>query len=436
MMLMIILIFAGLVFLVLTPSFLSPKKQAIAEAIQSFKVREKNLKSDYQFRIKELKRRHQSGYYDDEDFQSMVNELDQEFSQSLLRLSSSQTEVTTRPGRKSLLLVFVLSVGVAVTIYLKIGALDFVDEQQQLTSLLQQNSVAMNYLKQQASHENNMENVKQLILASRMRLDLTPYNPDVWMDYGQIQSRLGRYQNAVEAMEKAMQLAPDNNDIKLALAQVLPRLDSEFAKKEADILIQQVLKADPENEKALLAIGFNAYSNGNYALAITSWEKVIAKRPPDSKAVKLLKRSIETAKVKMHQLSSKPSLAKTQTQKAVAATKGKVTVNLAISETLLKQLKGTEQVFVFAKAVNGPPMPLAVKRIPVSALPQKLTLSDDNAMRPELRMSQFTNIYISAKLSRTGNVLDKSGDIVVKSQPVSAPYKDQVITLKLDKSDS
>jgi len=431
-MIIISILFSVIVLLVLLPSFIGNNKAALNEAEQSYLVREKNLKSDYQFRLKELKRRFKTGYYDEEDFSNLVNELDSEFAKSLSNLSQSHTQVHIAKGKMSLALTLILISLLAIGIYLKEGEMAYVQQKDQLTALLQQNPVAMTYLKQQVKHENNMENVKQLILASRIQIDLQPYNPAVWMEYGQLQQRLGRYQNAVDAMEKALQLSPNDSDIKLALAQTLPRLDTDFANKEADMMMQQVLASNPNNEKALLALGFNAFEKANYALAISSWEKVIAQRPANSKAVKLLQRSIATAKIKMKQLTNmEPSSAKGKMQ---ATAQGSVQVLLSMGDELKKELNGNESIFVFAKALTGPPMPLAVKRYRASDLPVTLTLSDDNAMRPELKMSQFTNIYISAKLSKTGNVLSKEGDIVVKSKPIKAPYKNQKVVLKLIKT--
>jgi len=62
-----------------------------------------------------------------------------------------------------------------------------------------------------------------------------------------------------------------------------------------------------------------------------------------------------------------------------------------------------DSLFVFAKAASGPPMPLAVKRLTVADLPVEVSLSDADAMMPQLKISGFQQIQLTARISRAGN---------------------------------
>lgn len=430
---MMILVVAGFTLLLmvfLAPPLISKRKKDIQRVSDSFDIRIQQLKSDYQFRLKELSRRHKAEFFTEDEYQQIRLELNDETASSLESVESLKTLPKTTPSITGFLFALIVVITIAVLSYWKFGQPELVDERSELLSLLEQNPKALDYLKQQASKQGDIKAVKQLLLAARMQIDLKPLDPSAWMGYADIQSHLGRYEIAVNAMQRAMQLDPANNDIKLALAQVLPKLKTDFANREAEILIERVLRDEPDNERALLTQGFTAFSSKNYKLAISVWEKVVAKRNPQSKAVQLLKRSIQTAKMKMAGLEGQSDNSSAVT---LNSSKG-VKVVVQISPEVSQSLTGNETLFVFAKAASGPPMPLAAVRFPLKSIPEEIVLNDKNAMRPALKMSQYKDIYVSARISKTGNAIAQPGDITVKSDPITAPFSGQTIYIKFIKS--
>ncbi len=430
MMIFVVAGFTLLLVVFLAPSLVAKRKKAIQQVSDSFDIRTRQLKSDYQFRLKELSRRHKTQFFTDDEYHQLQQELDDETASSLESIASLKSLPVTTSSVTGLLFALIMVVAIAVVSYWYVGQPDLIDERAELLTLLEQNPKAMDYLKQQASKQGDIKAVKQLLLAARMKLDLKPLDPAVWMDFGEIQSRLGRFDQAVNAMQKAMQLDPENNNIKLALAQILPKLKTDFANREAEILVERVLRDDPDNERALLTQGFTAFSNKNYALAIAAWEKVLEKRAPGSKAVKLLERSIQTAKMKM---AAGNNGSKQSKNTSLNSSQG-VKVVVKISPEVRQSLTGNETLFVFAKAASGPPMPLAAVRFPLKAIPKEIVLNDKNAMRPALKMSQYKDIYVSARISKTGTAIAQKGDITVKSEPVTAPFSGQTIHINFIKS--
>ena len=84
-------------------------------------------------------------------------------------------------------------------------------------------------------------------------------------------------------------------------------------------------------------------------------------------------------------------------------------------------------VFVFARAVSGPPMPLAIQRLTVSQLPTTITLDDSNGMLPNMKLSDFPQVVIGARISRSGDPLAKSGDWQTLSDPVETKRKETIV---------
>jgi cytochrome c-type biogenesis protein CcmH len=87
----------------------------------------------------------------------------------------------------------------------------------------------------------------------------------------------------------------------------------------------------------------------------------------------------------------------------VASNAIELKVRVELAPELLEKVRPEDTLFVFAKAASGPPMPLAVKRLTVADLPAEVTLSDADAMMPQLKISSFPQIQLMARISRDGN---------------------------------
>lgn len=93
---------------------------------------------------------------------------------------------------------------------------------------------------------------------------------------------------------------------------------------------------------------------------------------------------------------------------------------VVLSPTLAAQVQPTDTVFVFARAVNGPPTPLAVIHRQVKDLPIAFTLDDSMAVWPEAKVSSFPQVVVTALVSKSGEGQPREGDLLGQSAPVSA----------------
>jgi len=93
-------------------------------------------------------------------------------------------------------------------------------------------------------------------------------------------------------------------------------------------------------------------------------------------------------------------------------------IEVALDTKLKDRLAPDDVLFVYAKAANGPPMPLAIQRLPASNLPVSVTLTDGMGMLPNMKLSQFPQVVIGARVSKSGNATPQSGDLQTLTAPL------------------
>ena len=99
-----------------------------------------------------------------------------------------------------------------------------------------------------------------------------------------------------------------------------------------------------------------------------------------------------------------------------------------LAAALKDKVKPDDTVFIFARASNGPPMPLAAKRVTVAQLPIEVELSDADAMMPQMKLSQFAEVQLVARVSRAGQ--PTQGEWIGRGAPLpSATQATQRLTI-------
>lgn len=207
----------------------------------------------------------------------------------------------------------------------------------------------------------------------------------------------GSFELAATTLQKLIAL--DQNDINTILktADSLSRASGGAITPEANALINQALTQDPNHPQALWLASMAAAQQGQNLQATDYLNKLLP----------LLAGTEQEAQVQ--QIIDRLNTANNeQPQQKASKT---IALKVTIDEATQTSIPATASVFVFARAQNGPPAPLAAKRLTVADLPADVTLSEQDAMLPNLTIAKFTDIELSAKVSLSGNPADKTGDI-------------------------
>ena len=92
---------------------------------------------------------------------------------------------------------------------------------------------------------------------------------------------------------------------------------------------------------------------------------------------------------------------------------------MSLSKAMAAQASPNDTVFIFARAAEGPRMPLAILRKQVKDLPLEFKLDDSLAMSPAMKLSSFPKVIVGARVSKSGEAMPQKGDLTGTSAPVS-----------------
>ncbi|HKK05338.1 MAG TPA: c-type cytochrome biogenesis protein CcmI [Gammaproteobacteria bacterium] len=273
------------------------------------------------------------------------------------------------------------------------------------------------------SDQQKMHSIDKMLARLTERLKANPKDGKGWALLGRTYVYLQRPDDAVEAFAKAAALVKDDPVLLADYADTLAaRNDKRLAGKPA-ALVEQALALDPDQPKALWLAGTVAYQRGDYKTALKHWRHLRSVLPPGAPQAQGIEASIAEAEDLAGGGAAKSSggqpgkTARSTGQDGAAPVviHGRVT----LSPKLAKRVSPGDTLFIFAKADQGPPMPLAVLRKKAGDLPVRFTLDDSMAMMPALRLSNFRHVVVGARISKSGNAMPQHGDLQGTSGVVS-----------------
>lgn len=221
-----------------------------------------------------------------------------------------------------------------------------------------------------------------------------------WRRLGQALTRARRYEEALAALEHALVLAPDDPDLLVDSADLRAATHERRFDDIARSRLQRALALAPGNPKALWLLGSAALQAGQRDTAADLWQTLLGILPPGSGDAAIIRANLR-------------DLGET------AATGGReIRGHVALAPSLAASVAPDDTLFVFARAVEGPAMPLAVIRRRAADLPLDFTLDDSMAMQPGHSLSSASRVVLGARISRSGEAVARSGDLEGFSSPV------------------
>lgn len=261
-----------------------------------------------------------------------------------------------------------------------------------------------------------LRQVEAMLPKLEQHLQAKPDDFTAWSMLGKAYMALERFPEAASAYAKLAELQPRDAQVMADYADAQAMAQGQTLSGKPTELINRALKLDPSNGKALYLAGFAAQEAGNTKAAVAHWEKLLAQLPPDSESAAALQQNLAELK----QGKGGP----------VSAEAGpSVSGQVRLAAKLKGQPAPDDTLFVFARAPAGPKMPLAMLRVQVKDLPVNFTLDDSMAMSPQMKLSNFSEVVIVARVSKSGAAVPQPGDLEGVSAPVKLGAKNVAVEI-------
>ena len=329
-----------------------------------------------------------------------------------LELDRSAADSEKTRGKWMAIVVLLAIPAASVSLYLVYGEYRVVENPQLAFAAPQQ---------QQAAAAPQMS-LEEMTVAIKQRLKDNPEDAEGWFMLGRTMMARQQYDQAVTAFQRSNDLLADEPGILFALADALAMQNNGTLLGEPEELVQRGLKLAPRFPNGLWLAGMAAEQRQDYKAAHRYWSlllPLIADNQASSSEVRGLLATLE---------ERDPELVKTM----ASAGGARIKLLVDISAELKAKASPDTPVFVYAKAMQGPPMPLAVRKLQLGDLPVSLTLSDDDAMMPTMKLSSFDQVIVGARVSSSGNPVAQSGDFYTEREAVDSSNPPAQINLTID----
>lgn len=237
-----------------------------------------------------------------------------------------------------------------------------------------------------------------------------PDNPEGWLLLGRSYGELNRFADAARAYAQLIKLVPNDAQLWADFADMVAMANEQSLQGVPTQLLNKALALDPNNAKALALSGSAAMERGDYAMAVQHWENLLKLIPQDTEDARMVASGIQQARAFLQvKGGAKPKL--TQPEKKASAGAERISGTVSLSNNLKANASPDDTVFILVRAAQGPKMPLAIVRKQVRDLPFQFALDDSMAMSPEMKMSNFDQLVVVARVSKSGNAMPQSGDL-------------------------
>ena len=361
-------------------------------------------------RLLRLKAEHDAGKIDGRRYDDERRKVEHEIGALLM----TDAPKPPRPSRRLVAVLSLAVLSLAVFGYSRTGA----------PSLVWPGPGAVEAAASAAADQNATHQIEAMVDQLADRLKKNPGDAQGWIMLARSYTVLGRFQEALPAYAKAVELVPANAQILADYADTVAATKGTANNPQSIALIDRALAADPKHPKALALAGTVAFDRGDYLKAVADWQQIVDQLPPGNEFAQRIQASIGEARERaatagtplppasgvVAARAQSPNAAATGTTTADAAKSSAVSGVVTLEPALAAQTSPDDALFVFARPAGGR-MPLAVLRKSVRDLPLTFTLDDSMAMSPAAKLSGASEVTVGARISKSGTAIAQPGDL-------------------------
>jgi cytochrome c-type biogenesis protein CcmH len=317
-------------------------------------------------------------------------------------VDSAEAPALARRGRGAAIGVGISVPLLAVAVYLAVGNPQLLGQKPQ----------------GEAAHQIAPHEVEAMVEKLAERLKTDSGNVEGWKLLARSYAAFGRFKESAEAYATAAKLSPGDAQLFADYADTLGMALGRKLEGEPEKLIARALEIDPRNLKALWLAGTVALERKDYKGAVAYWERLLPLVAPDSDDARDIRANVDEARA-LEKGAPAPQSKAAPPTRATAPKSVVLRGEVKLAAALAAQAAPGDTVFIFARAVNGPPAPLAVLRKKVGDLPVQFALDDSMAMAAGASLSGSPQVIVGARISKSGTPAPQPGDLQGLSAPVA-----------------
>ncbi len=254
-----------------------------------------------------------------------------------------------------------------------------------------------------------------------------PKDASAWLAIAQLQRTARNFAEATKAFEQAIKLQAMNADAWADYADAAASVADSLANPRTRSAIDAALKLEPQHSKALWLKASLAHEERRYADALQVWQQLRAAIPDGSPDVSIIEANIQEARTLAGNKTGNAAVRASADVARAVQVRGSVALDPSLKQSATSDMT----LFVFAKATDSA-APVAAYRTSVKSWPVNFVLDDTLAMMPGRTLSQYEQVRVEARLSRSGQALAQSGDL--QAEPVMvATHSSQPIALRISR---
>lgn len=387
----------------------------------SLAYKDSNLKINDD-KLKELDLDLKEGRIDQAFYQQAREELDRELLIDIPaenQQTASQHYSSTAKRHPALAIMIAIFIPLlAMLLYLDLGMHSASDE----------NFVA----EQQPQSTGQQPSIEEMTRRLEQKIEAEGGTVEEWAMLARSRKFMGNYDLASKAFAVALEKDTQNAQLMLERAEVMALANDRMFNDEAKAIVRKAYVLEPDNPNSQWFAGVVEYQSGNYRNAIDILAKLVPVARGDEDVLNSIIGIIANSRdqliaagedvAELDELLGAHSAVDAQqagTQDVDAREAGVETasmtslnVRVGISDEIRAKFTESDTVFIYAKAKQGPRMPLAAQRVTVSQLPADIVLDDSMAMVEGMNLSSFDQLVISARVSKSGTAIAQSGDYI------------------------
>lgn len=290
------------------------------------------------------------------------------------------------------------------------------------------NRHAIEQLETAAGGDTHVVHTEAELRVLEAQVDSKPDDAEALYKLARSYVELEHYDQAVMAYEKLTRQYPNESQLWADYADALAMVSGKTLVGKPAEFLDKALQLDPDNYKALALAGSAAMERGDYAATVRHWERLLKMIPAENENAGIIQAGIQKARMMLAQNGGGKPVVAGRESAAISASET-ITGTVVLSGKLMSQASPDDTVFVLARAAEGPRMPLAIVRKQVRDLPLKFSLDDSMAMSPQMRLSNFNQVVVVARISKSGNAITQPGDLQGSSAVIKPGHKNVKLTI-------